>query len=89
MSEFKPYANFILLDNVVEELKTEGGFTITGDEAKKFIVSQADVVSVGPDVKGVSSGHKIFYRKGRSFKIVVNGKRHVMVPENEVVAVEY
>ena len=89
MSEFKPYANFILLDNIVEELKTESGFSITGKEAEKFIVSQADVVSVGPDVKGVASGHRIFYRKGRSFKIVVNGKRHVMVPENEVVAVEY
>jgi co-chaperonin GroES (HSP10) len=70
MSEFKPYANFILLDNIVEELKTESGFSITGKEAEKFIVSQADVVSVGPDVKGVASGHRIFYRKGRSFKIV-------------------
>ena len=88
MSSFKPYHNFILLDNVVEELKTDSGFAITGKEAEKFIVSMADVVDVGPSVQGVKTGHKIFYRKGRSFRIFVNGKNHVMVPENEVVAVE-
>lgn len=71
----KPTLNRILVTPPTEEpeeQKSNGGLFIpqTAREQSKFV--EGVVLSVGPDVKQITNGHKVLYRRDQGNEIIDN-----------------
>ena len=94
MSKIKPLGDKILVEVLEAEEKTKGGI-ILPDTAKEE-KSEGKVVSVGPgkvlesgkiQPLEVKSGDKVIFGKYSGDEILIDGKKHKIIKETEVLAV--
>lgn len=94
MSKIKPLGDKILVEVLEAEEKTKGGI-ILPDTAKEE-KSEGKVVSVGPgkvlesgkvQPLEVKAGDKVIFGKYSGDEILIDGKKHKIIKENEVLAV--
>ena len=94
MSKIKPLGDKILVEVLEAEEKTKGGI-ILPDTAKEE-KSEGKVVSVGPgkvlesgkiQPLEVKAGDKVIFGKYAGDEILIDGKKHKIIKENEVLAV--
>jgi len=92
--KIKPLGDKILVEILQAEEKTKGGI-ILPDTAKEE-KSEGTVISVGPGKTldsgnlqplEVKQGDKVIFGKYSGDEIVVDGKKHKILKENEVLAV--
>ena len=94
MSKIKPLGDKILVEVLEADEKTKGGI-ILPDTAKEE-KSEGKVVSVGPgkvlesgkvQPLEVKAGDKVIFGKYSGDEILIDGKKHKIIKENEVLAV--
>ena len=94
MSKIKPLGDKILVEVLEAEEKTKGGI-ILPDTAKEE-KSEGKVISVGPgkvldsgklQPLEVKSGDKVIFGKYSGDEILIDGKKHKIIKETEVLAV--
>ena len=94
MSKIKPLGDKILVEVLEAEEKTKGGI-ILPDTAKEE-KSEGKVVSVGPgkvlesgkiQPLEVKAGDKVIFGKYAGDEILIDGRKHKIIKENEVLAV--
>lgn len=89
----KPLGNKVLIKRVEAEEKTAGGLILaaTAKEAPQL----AEVIAVGPGevVDGklvpmqVKVGDKVFFGKFAGTEIKIDGEEHIIISENEILAI--
>jgi chaperonin GroES len=93
-SKFRPLHNRLLVQRVDEDEKTAGGIIIP-DTAKEK-PQQGNVVAVGPgkrDDKGkvvpmeVHAGDRILFSKYSGNEVTLDGKEHLIISEDDVLAI--
>ena len=82
-----PIGKNIVVKVIDEEINTESGFLLSGDDAAKLRYRKAKVVSVGTDVSAVLAEDIIHFDKGQSYAMIIDGIALTIIQERDVVVV--
>lgn len=77
----------IVTKPIKEEIKTDSGLLLSGDDAKNMRYAKATVVSVGTEVNGVAEGDTIYYDKRSSYTMMVEGVQYTIIQNRDIVLV--
>lgn len=83
----RPIGKYIVVTNVDEEVKTESGLILSGDDVNQFRYRHAIVEEPGTLVDNIKHGDKIYYDKAQSFTMIINNKQYTIIREIDVVVV--
>jgi co-chaperonin GroES (HSP10) len=83
----KPIGKYIVIQNIDEEIKTQSGLILSGEDANQMRYKRGIVVESGTDVKGIDSEDEIYYDKSMSFTMVINNEQYTIIRESDVVVV--
>lgn len=83
----KPIGKYIVISNIEEEVKTEGGLLLSAQDTVEFRYKKAKVVASGTDVNHIHQDDIIYYDKNHSFTMVIDGHHYTIIQEREVVIV--
>ena len=80
----KPLADRVVAVRIEAAEKTASGLYLP-DNAKEKPVA-AEVMAVGPDVKGVKKGDKILYKEYSTTEVKIDGTEYLIVKEEDILA---
>ncbi len=83
----RPIGKYIVISNIEEEVKTEGGLLLSAKDADEFRYKKAKVVASGTDVSHIHPEDVIHYDKGHGFTMVIDGHHYTIIQERDVVIV--
>ena len=83
----KPISKYILLNHIEEEVKTESGILLSGDEANKRRYHKGKVISVGEEVSAVSKDDVVYYDHRGAHTLLIEGVQVTVIQERDVVIV--
>lgn len=83
----QPIGKYIVLKTIEEEIKTESGLILSGEDANQFRYKKGRVVKPGTDVSVIAEGDVIHYDKSHSFTMLINDEQFTLVQERDVVVV--
>lgn len=83
-----PIGKYIVISSIDEEIKTDSGIILSGDDANQFRYKKGKVVKPGTDVAAIKEGDIIYYDKGHSFTMIIKDTQYTIIRESDVVVVE-
>jgi co-chaperonin GroES (HSP10) len=83
----KPIGKYIVLKTIDEEVKTESGLILSGDDTNQFRYKKGLVVKPGTDVSVIDEGDTIYYDKAHSFTMLISDEQYTIIQERDVVVV--
>lgn len=83
----QPIGKYIVVSSIDEEIKTDSGIILSGDDASQFRYKKGKVVKPGTDVSVIKEGDIVYYDKGFSFTMIINNEQHTIIRETDVVVV--
>ena len=83
----KPIGKYIVAKDLVEEIKTQSGLVLSGDDANQFRYKKAVVIKPGTDVSTIQEFDIIYYDKGHGFTMIINDEQFTVLRESDVVVV--
>ncbi len=84
----KPIGKYIVVAQIDENVKTDSGLLLSGEEVNQFRYRKGVVVEPGTDVSNIVKGDKIYYDKAHSFTMMIDGSQYTILRESDVVVVE-
>ena len=81
----KVIGNRVLIEEVVEDIKSESGIILGTTEKSPQRVGT--VISVGDSVEEIGLGVKVMFDGYKSFSIELDGKTYLIMEENNVIGV--
>jgi co-chaperonin GroES (HSP10) len=84
----KPIGKYIVVVPIDEEVKTESGLILSGEDVNQFRYKRGVVVEPGTEVKNISKGDKLYFDKGHSFTMIIKDTQYTIIRESDVVVVE-
>lgn len=81
----KAVNNWIIIDEVVEEIKASSGLIMTDVEQMRY--GKGTVISVGDKVTCVKDGDTIYFDKRQGHQARLGGVLHGIIREQDVVAI--
>ena len=84
----KPIGKYIVVAQVDENIKTDSGLVLSGDDMNQFRYKRGVVVEPGTEVNNIVKGDKIYYDKAQSFTMMIDGSQYTILRESDVVVVE-
>lgn len=83
----KPIGKYIIVKDIQEEIKTQSGLILSGEDANQLRYKRAEVVAVGTDVNVIDESDELYYDKGHSFTMLINNEQYTIISERDVVVV--
>jgi co-chaperonin GroES (HSP10) len=83
----KPIGKYIVVKNIDEEIVTESGLVLSGEDANQMRYKKATVVAPGTEVSDIKVDDVVYYDKGRSFTMVIDEAHCTIIREGDVVVV--
>ena len=83
----KPIGKYIAVKNIDEEIKTQSGLILSGEDASQMRYRKAVVVEPGTDVKVIAKDDVIYYDKAQGFTMLINDDQLSIIREADVVVV--
>ena len=83
----RPIGKYIVVQNIDEEIKTQSGLILSGEDANQMRYKRGVVVEPGTDVKGIDPGDEMYYDKSMSFTMMINDTQYTIIRESDVVVV--
>ena len=84
----QPIGKYIVVSSIDEEIKTDSGIILSGEDANQFRYRKGKVVKPGTDVTVIKEGDVVYYDKGYSFTMIISGEQNTIIREEHVVLVE-
>lgn len=78
---------YIIIDKISEEMKTESGLLLSGEDANEFRYNKGIVVTPGTNVETVKEGDTIYYDKSSGHTMILQDKKYTVILERDVVVV--
>lgn len=76
---------YIVVRNIDEEVRTDSGLVLSGEDTNQLRYKKGMVVSPGTDVVSVKEGDEIYYDKGHGFTMVIHNEQYTIIQERDVV----
>lgn len=83
----QPIGKFIVIKTIEEDIKTESGLILSGEDANQFRYKKGEVVKAGTDVTVIKEGDVLHYDKSYSFTMLINDNQYTIIRESDVVVV--
>lgn len=80
----KPLADRVVAVREEAQTKTASGIYLPDSAKEKPVV--ANVVAIGPDVKGVKAKDKIVYKEYSTIELKIDGTEYLIVKEEDILA---
>lgn len=84
---FQPIGKHIVVSNIEEEIKTDGGLLLSAQDTSEFRYKKAKVIASGTDVSVIKPNDLIHYDKNQSFTMVIDNQQYTIIQERDVVIV--
>lgn len=84
----QPIGKYIVVSSIDEEIKTDSGIILSGEDANQFRYKKGKVIKPGTDVTVIKEGDVVYYDKGYSFTMIIGAEQHTIIREGDVVVVE-
>jgi co-chaperonin GroES (HSP10) len=83
----QPIGKFIVIKTIDEELKTESGLFLSGEDMNQMRYKRGLVIESGTDVPHIKKDDDIYYDKAHGFTMIINEKQYTIIRESDVVVV--
>lgn len=83
----RPIGKYIIVKDIQEEIKTESGLILSGEDANQLRYKRAEVIAVGTDVEVIDEMDELYYDKAHSFTMLINNEQFTIISERDVVVV--
>lgn len=83
----QPIGKHIVLQPVDEEVTTESGLLLSGEDAKQLRYGRGKVVASGTEVTSIDAGEDLYYDKRASYTMMIDGSPYTIISERDVVVV--
>ena len=83
----KAVNKYIIVETIVEEMKTESGLLLSGDDTNQLRYKKARVINPGTNVDTVQEGDVIYYDKSSGHTMILQDKKYTIILERDVVVV--
>jgi co-chaperonin GroES (HSP10) len=83
----QPIGKYIVVKTIEEDIKTESGLYLSGDDANQLRYKKGIVEKPGTDVTVINEGDTIYYDKGHGFTMIINDTQFTIIQERDVVVV--
>lgn len=77
----------IVITHVEEEVRTDSGLVLSGEDTNQLRYKRGKVVAAGTEVKAISEGDEIYYDKVQSYTMIIHDKQYTIIQERDVVVV--
>jgi co-chaperonin GroES (HSP10) len=78
---------YIIIQEIVEEMKTASGILLTGEDTKDFRYKKGKVINPGTNVESIKEGDVIYYDKSSGHKMIIDENQYSIIMERDVVVV--
>lgn len=83
----KPIGKYIVVKDVQENVKTESGLILSGEDTNQLRYKRAMVIESGTDVSVIEQGDELYYDKAHSFTMLIDDMQYTIISERDVVVV--
>jgi chaperonin GroES len=83
----KPIGKYIIIKNIDEELKTESGLILSGEDMNQMRYKRGLVIEAGTEVPHIKKDDDIYYDKAHGFTMLINDVQYTIIQERDVVVV--
>jgi co-chaperonin GroES (HSP10) len=83
----KPIGKYIVIKTIDEELKTESGLILSGEDMNQMRYKRGVVIESGTDVPDIKKDDDIYYDKAHGFTMLIDDKQYTIITERDVVVV--
>lgn len=83
----KAVNKYIIIEKILEEMRTESGLLLSGEDSNEFRYNKGVVVNPGTNVDTVKEGDVIYYDKSSGHTMVIQDKKYTIILERDVVVV--
>lgn len=83
----KPIGKYIVIKTIDEELKTESGLILSGEDVNQMRYKRGLVIEPGTDVLNIKKDNNIYYDKAHGFTMLINDIQYTIITERDVVVV--
>lgn len=83
-----PIGKYIAVRNIEEEIKTESGLILSGEDANQFRYKKAKVIKPGTDVSVIMANDVVYYDKAHGFTMLIKDEQYTIIRESDIVVVE-
>lgn len=83
----KPIGKNIIVKNIDEEVKTDSGLILSGEDVKGMRYRKAIVIASGTEVDSIKTDDVIYYDKSHGFTMLIEEKPFTIIQERDVVVV--
>ncbi len=81
----KAVGKYLIIENITEELKSNSGLIMTGEDMGNLRYRKSKVVSAGTEVDCVKDGDIIYHDSRAGHKVKLDDKVYGVILEREVV----
>lgn len=83
----KPIGKYIVINEIKEEVKTQSGILLSGDDVDKIRYKKGAVVKPGTEVTKINEGDTIYYDTRAGYSMFIEDVQYTIIRENDVVVV--
>ena len=83
----KPIGKYIVINEIKEEVKTQSGILLSGDDVDKIRYKKGTVVKPGTEVTKINKGDVIYYDTRAGYSMFIEDVQYTIIRENDVVVV--
>ena len=83
----RPIGKYIVIKDIQEEIRTESGLILSGEDTNQLRYKRAEVVATGTDVDVIDEGDELYYDKSHSFTMLIDNEQYTIISERDVVVV--
>ena len=83
----KPVGKYIVINEIKEEVKTQSGILLSGDDVDKIRYKKGTVVKPGTEVTKINEGDVIYYDTRAGYSMFIEDVQYTIIRENDVVVV--
>ena len=83
----KPIGKYLIVKDVQENIKTESGLILSGEDTNQLRYKRGVVTAPGTDVSVIHEGDELYYDKAHSFTMLIDDAQYTIISERDVVVV--
>jgi co-chaperonin GroES (HSP10) len=83
----KPIGKYLIVKDVQENIKTESGLILSGEDTNQLRYKRGVVIAPGTDVDAIQEGDELYYDKAHSFTMLIDDMQYTIISERDVVVV--
>lgn len=85
--KMKPIGKYLVVKDIQENVKTESGLILSGEDTNQLRYKRGVVIAPGTDVDAIEEGDELYYDKAHSFTMLINDMQYTIISERDVVVV--